>query len=70
MKLPIAYYGDPILRKKATQVKEINQEIRKLIDDMIDTMIAHKGVGLAAPQVHHSLAIFIAYFEREDQEGR
>lgn len=68
MKLPIAYYGNPILRKKAGLVTEINQEICQLVEHMIDTMIAHNGVGLAAPQVHHSLALFIAYFEKEDKE--
>lgn len=68
MKLPIAYYGNPILRKKAAKIDQVNKEICQLVEDMIDTMIAHKGVGLAAPQVHHSLALFIAYFEQEEKE--
>lgn len=68
MKLPLAYYGDPILRKKGAQIEEINSDIRQLVSDMIDTMIASKGVGLAAPQVHHSLALFIAYFEQSEEE--
>lgn len=59
MKLPLAYYGNPILRKKALQVKEITAEIRQLVSDMIETMDAEKGIGIAAPQVHQSLAIFI-----------
>ncbi|MBA3237161.1 MAG: peptide deformylase [Parachlamydiaceae bacterium] len=68
MKLPLAYYGDPILRKKGALITEINDEIRQLVNNMIDTMLALKGIGLAAPQVHASLALFIAYFIKEDEE--
>ena len=49
MILPIAYYGEPILRKKTEPVKEINGEIRQLVVDMIETMYAKDGIGLAAP---------------------
>jgi peptide deformylase len=59
MKLSLAYYGDPILRKKGSPVVEINDEIRQLVADMIETMEANNGIGLAAPQVHRSLALFI-----------
>lgn len=59
MLLPLAYYGNPILRKKAAPVKEINEEIRKLVADMIETMNAKDGIGIAAPQVQHSLALFV-----------
>lgn len=61
MKLPIAYYGDPILRKKTLKIDAITDEIRQLVADMEETMHAHNGIGLAAPQVHHSLALFITY---------
>lgn len=43
--------GDPILRKKSRPVKEINDRIRKILDDMVETMYKEEGVGLAAPQV-------------------
>lgn len=43
--------GDPILRKKSREVKEITPKIRELIDDMLETMYDRDGVGLAAPQV-------------------
>lgn len=43
--------GDPILRKKSREVKEITPKIRELIDDMLETMYNRDGVGLAAPQV-------------------
>ena len=49
--LPIRKYGDPVLRDPATPVTEINGELQKLIDDMVDTMYAAPGVGLAANQV-------------------
>lgn len=59
MKLPLAYYGNPILRKKGAPVLEITDEIRQLVSDMTETMIAQDGCGLAAPQIHQSLALFI-----------
>lgn len=68
MKLPLAHYGDAVLRKKAVQIEQINEEIRELIENMIDTMITTRGIGLAAPQVNHSLAVFIAYFPITDEE--
>lgn len=43
--------GDPILRKKSRPVKEIDDRIRKILDDMVETMYKEEGVGLAAPQV-------------------
>jgi len=50
-KLKIRLYGDPCLRRKSKPVKEVGPAERMLIAAMIDTMHAHKGVGLAAPQV-------------------
>lgn len=61
MKLPLAYYGDPILRKKGARVDEINDEIRQLVNDMIETMLENNGIGIAAPQVHKSLTLFVTY---------
>jgi peptide deformylase len=49
--LEIRVLGDPILRKETAPVAAVSDEIRKLIDDMFDTMYAAKGIGLAAPQV-------------------
>ena len=43
--------GDPVLEKKAKEVKEINERISTLITDMLETMYEENGVGLAAPQV-------------------
>ena len=43
--------GDEILRKKSKEVSEVNDKIRELLDDMLETMHKYNGVGLAAPQV-------------------
>jgi peptide deformylase len=50
---------DPVLRQKARKVSKIDSSVQKLIDDMIDTMRAAPGVGLAAPQVGVSLRIAV-----------
>lgn len=57
--LPLAYFGDPILRKKANPIPEITADIKKLVEEMIETMDASDGIGLAAPQIHHSIRLFI-----------
>ena len=49
--LTIRLLGDPVLRQKAEPVTAIDDELRRLMDDMLDTMYAADGVGLAAPQV-------------------
>ena len=43
--------GDEILRKKSRIVEEVDDKIRELLDDMVETMHKYNGVGLAAPQV-------------------
>jgi peptide deformylase len=48
---PIVLYGDPVLEKPAETVTEFNEELKKLIDDMFESMYAAHGVGLAAPQI-------------------
>ena len=57
--LEIKKYGDPVLREKALEVDEITPKINKLIDDMIETMYASLGAGLAAPQIGISKRIII-----------
>src|SRR6266496_1216239 len=56
---PILKYGDSILHDRAQAVDAITPEIDRLIDDMIETMYAAPGVGLAAPQVGMALRIFV-----------
>ena len=48
---PIVLYGDPVLEKPAEMVTEFNEELKKLIEDMFESMYAAHGVGLAAPQI-------------------
>lgn len=68
MLLQIHYWGDPILRKRAEPVKEVTKEIQQLIIDMIETMDANNGIGLAAPQVGRSIRLFVLrnYIDLED----
>ena len=56
---PILRLGDSILNAPARPVDAITPEIEKLIDDMIETMYAAPGIGLAAPQVGMPLRIFV-----------
>jgi peptide deformylase len=48
---PIVRYGNPVLEKPAETVTEFNGDLRKLTDDMFESMYAAHGVGLAAPQI-------------------
>src|SRR4026207_2069817 len=57
---PILKYGDQLLHDPAQRVDVITPEIVRLIDDMVETMYAAPGVGLAAPQIGVSLRIFVA----------
>lgn len=58
--LPIVLYGDPILRKKALPIGEITPEIRRLVEEMTETMVqGASSVGLAAPQIGLSLRLFV-----------
>jgi peptide deformylase len=68
MKLPIIYYGNFLLRKVAKEIPKISEEIRQLVFDMIETMDFQNGIGLAAPQVGHSIRLFVIrnYIEGED----
>lgn len=69
MKLPLAYYGNPILRQKVKRIDIIDDELRQLVADMADTVEAYNGVGLAAPQIGKSIAIFITLVPRYIDEN-
>ena len=56
---PILKYGDSVLHEKARGVDAMTRDIDRLVDDMIETMYAAPGVGLAAPQVGVALRIFV-----------
>ena len=59
MILPILQIGDEILKKKSAPVTEYNDELKKLLDDMKQTLADAKGAGLAAPQVGRNIRAFI-----------
>jgi peptide deformylase len=48
---PIVKFGDPVLETPAAEVTSFDDEIKKLVDDMFESMYAARGVGLAAPQI-------------------
>ncbi len=66
--LEILKYPDPKLKKKSLPVEKIDEGLRRLIADMAETMYAAPGVGLAAPQVGHSLRLAVIDVTRADQE--
>jgi peptide deformylase len=57
--LPILHFPDPRLRHKAQPVTEVNDTIRTLVDDMLETMYAAPGIGLAATQVNVALRVVV-----------
>ncbi len=59
MKLPILQYGDPILRVRGKRIEKIDERIREFIQNMIETMHAANGVGLAAQQVGEALQLTV-----------
>ena len=65
---PVVKIPNPILRRKTQPVGEITAEIRRLVQDMKDTMYAEPGVGLAAPQIGVSLRV-IVWDSPENKDG-
>lgn len=64
---PIRTFGDPVLRTPAKPVSQIDDKIRKLVEDMIETMYDAPGVGLAAPQI--GVGLRVAVFDAGDGLG-
>ena len=67
--LEITTLPDPVLRRKARSVTRFDDRLQTLIDDMIETMRAAPGVGLAAPQVAVSERVIVVEYGEEDEEG-
>lgn len=59
MILEIVQYGDPVLRERCRPVEVVDDALRRLVDDMLETMVAAEGVGLAAPQVGVALRLAV-----------
>lgn len=57
--LDIKKQGDPVLRQKAKAVAQVDARIRRLLDDMVETMYSARGIGLAAPQVGISQRVIV-----------
>jgi peptide deformylase len=68
---PIVKFGDPVLEKQAEPVTAFDQDLKKLVEDMFESMYAAHGVGLAAPQIGISkrLAVIDVTF-KEDPEAK
>jgi peptide deformylase len=64
--LKVRRYGDPVLRRRAAAIDAVTPEIRRLADDMIDTMYDEVGIGLAAPQIGAAVRLLVV----GDEEGR
>jgi peptide deformylase len=69
--LKVARMGHPVLRAKARRLEKAeirSAAMQKLIDDMIDTMHEYHGVGLAAPQIHEGLRLFVAALDAGEDD--
>lgn len=62
---PIRLFGDPVLRKPAIEVVDFDKELRRLVQDLTDTMMDAPGAGLAAPQLGVGLRVFTWYVDGE-----
>ncbi len=62
---PIRLLGDPVLRRPAAEVVDFDKELRRLVEDLTDTMLEAPGAGLAAPQIGVGLRAFTWYVDGE-----
>jgi peptide deformylase len=67
--LKIATLPDPVLRRKAKKIITFDKDLQTLIDNMVETMRAAPGVGLAAPQVSASVRLVVVEYGEEDEDG-
>jgi len=62
---PIRLFGDPVLTSRAVEVVDFDKELRRLVEDLTDTMRDAPGAGLAAPQIGIGLRVFTWYVDGE-----
>ena len=55
----ILHYGEPSLREPSKEVHKVSKKITELVQDLLDTMYAKNGVGLAAPQIGENVRVFV-----------
>ena len=67
---PIVKYGHPMLHKPSEPVREIDGTIRRLLDDMVETMYAAPGIGLAAPQIAVPLRVIVVDLSVGEEKGQ
>ncbi|KPJ59766.1 MAG: hypothetical protein AMJ46_09730 [Latescibacteria bacterium DG_63] len=63
---PVVTYGNPTLKRRATEIEEIDDSVRKLAAEMFETLDASQGVGLAAPQIGVSRRLIVLSIPLED----
>lgn len=69
MLLSIRQYGDPVLRAVSAPVETVDDEIRTLADNMLETMYAANGIGLAAPQIGLNIRLVVIDIPEDEEEG-
>jgi peptide deformylase len=62
----IRTFGDPVLKSRATQVKDFDESLKHLAEEMLRIMREHEGVGLAANQIGRLKRIFVAAYDEEE----
>ncbi len=67
-KLPIILLPDPVLRRVAEPIATVDEAVRRLAEDMLETMYAAPGVGLAAPQVNVSRRLIVLDVSEKEEE--
>src|SRR5947207_12052653 len=67
---PIVSYGHPALHKSSAPVREIDDQVRLLLDDMVETMYAAPGIGLAAPQIAVPLRVIVVDLSVGEDPGQ
>lgn len=68
--MEITKYGDQVLRKIAEPVDKINDEIKKIVNDMLESMYKYEGIGIAAPQIGISKQIIAIDINPSDPESK
>lgn len=68
--LPIRSSEDPVVQNPAMRVKRIDDSIKRLVDDMVESMHAANGIGLAAPQIGVPLRVIVVEIPPDDEEEK
>ncbi len=69
MLLNVKQYGDPVLRAVSAPVEHITDDLKNLVENMIETMYATEGIGLAAPQIGLNIRLVVIDIPEDEEEG-